>query len=114
MLEMAGRRLLSWTLDIQRTRSCSSGVPWESRDFALASAAVSGVVRRAAKEIKAYAIAECGSFSVAWRAWSAEASYIAFSYRSQASSMDLRDSSDLVDSGMAPKRRCEDGATGDV
>src|SRR5215470_18507239 len=99
---------------IQRTRSCSSGVARERRDLALASAAGSGVVRRAAKEVIAYANADWGSFSVARRAWSAEASSVAFSYLSQASSRDLRASSDFVESGMAPKSCCRIGATGDA
>src|SRR5215470_361621 len=59
-------------------------------------------------------MADCGSFFAASAAWSAEAAYMAFSYLSQASSRDLRASSDLVERGIAPKSCCGTGATGGV
>src|SRR5205823_12764178 len=70
--------------------------------------------RRAAKETRAQLRAECGSFCVAWRARFADGSYMAFSYLSQASSSDLRASSDLVERGMALKSYCASGTTGDA
>src|SRR5256886_9182529 len=93
-------------LVIQRTRSCSSVVVRGRRDLAFASATELGIPRRAKKDSRAWLRADCGSFSVARRAFTTASSNIEFSYLSHASSMNLRASPDCVEIGMAPKRRC--------
>src|SRR5262249_50269822 len=88
-------------------------IPRGTRDTPAAFGRGVWVRSRAAREVVAYAKGQWGSGSVARGAWSGVASYVAFSYLSQASSRDLRVSSDFVESGMAPKGCCRIGATGD-